>query len=321
MKKKLQLLSVDDMSKLPTPEWLIEDFFAEKSTTLVYGGWGIGKSYMVLDMVLQATTGGDWFGRKIARPLKTLFVVAEGASWWYRRIAAFERVHGPVDQDMIRFIPEPVNLWGTDQTQYNSFEALEELVAEYQPDLLIIDTWIRCTGAFGLNEDKSTDTAFVYSRLERLRENHNVTPVIVHHPTKDGQTSRGSGNLEASVERVISVSKANGSNDMDRRFVVEAKKGNHIKPFVPFELFLETVAFGDEEDQKAAVVYYNGDVSSSSQTQDKLYEVMEPGKLYRQADLKKLNVIPAGSVSHALKQLEEAGKVEKRSTNYIRIRE
>ena len=218
----ITVLSTEEMADIPRPRWLIEDFVAENSTTMIYGPWGLGKSFMTLDMVLSATVGGEWYGRKIERPLKTLFIVAEGAAWWYRRLLAYERERGPVAREMIFWIPQPVNLWNST----SDMDDLVEIIEDLEPDILVIDTWVRCSSAYGMNEDKATDTAMVYNKLDHLRDKYKVSPVLVHHPTKAGG-ARGSGNQEASVERVIALQAVAESDAM---FDVVDEKGNHMEP-------------------------------------------------------------------------------------------
>jgi RecA-family ATPase len=225
---EITVLSTDELGEIPRPHWLIEDMVAEKSTTMIYGPWGLGKSFMTLDMVLAASTGAPWHGRKVDRPLKTLFIVAEGAAWWYRRVLAYEREHGDgaVDRDNILWIPQPVDMYHPMEANLE-LRALEAIIAEHRPDILVIDTWVRCSAAYGMNEDKAMDTAQAYKNIDYLRDRYDVAPIIVHHPTKQGK-ARGSGNQEASVERVIALHEVEGASST---FEVRDEKGNHIEPF------------------------------------------------------------------------------------------
>jgi len=315
MNEQFKVLSTEELADIPRPRWLIEDFVAEKSTTMIYGPWGLGKSFMTLDMILTATTGEDWYGRKMDRPLKTLFIVAEGAAWWYRRLLAYERERGPVDRDMIIWIPEPVNFWDS----RDHMLALEAVLKEHEPDVMVIDTWVRCTSAFGMNEDKATDTARVYNKLDYLRDKFHVAPVIVHHPTKSGG-SRGSGNQEASVERVIALQAVQESTTM---FDVVDEKGNHTEPFETFRMRFEGVDLSDlVEDLSSAVVRYEGVVATDGPSNaEKLFDAVKPLLPRTPAQMKTLKVIPAGSVSATLKSLVAAGKLENRDGIYYEVKE
>ena len=306
----ITVMSTDQLAEIPRPRWLIEEFVAENSTTMIYGPWGLGKSFMTLDMVLTATTGQEWYGRAVDRPLKTLFVIAEGAAWWYRRVLAYERLRGPIDRDMILWVPEPINLWNDKTAIYD----LETILERERPDIMVIDTWVRCSSAFGMNEDKATDTAMVYNKLDMLRDKYKVSPVLVHHPTKSGG-SRGSGNQEASVERVIALHAVEGHDNM---FDVADEKGNHVEPFETFRMHFESVDMSDlVEGLSSAVVVYDGVQADDNQANhEKLFNAIRGMLPMRQAQIRKLKVIKDGSVSAALKLLVDRGILENRDGEY-----
>ena len=311
----LKLLSTQGLADIPRPKWLIEDFVAEKSTTMLYGPWGLGKSFLALDLALHASTGTDWHGRRVERPLKTMIIVAEGAAWWYRRLLAWEKEYGAVDRDMLLWIPQPVDLFHANNPELKELEAF---IAEHEPDILIIDTWVRCSAAYGMNEDKATDTAQAYKNLDYLRDKYAVTPVIVHHPTKTG-TVRGSGNQEASVERVIGLSAVDG---LEHTFEVKDEKGNHMAPFAPFRMTIKGVELEEfHEDLTSAVLVYEGLAPSSDgkSNSDKVWDAavnIIPPQGWTQADFKKLKVIKDGSMSAALKDLTNRGILVKDGSAY-----
>lgn len=311
----LQLMSTEELSEIPRPHWLIEDFIAEKSTTMIYGPWGLGKSFFALDLALHASTGKDWYDRKVERPLKTMIIVAEGAAWWYRRLLAWEKEYGEVDREMLLWIPQPVDLFHAGNEELHD---LEQFIAEHNPDVLIIDTWVRCSAAYGMNEDKAMDTAQAYKNLDYLRDRYAVTPVIVHHPTKSG-TVRGSGNQEASVERVIGLAAVEG---LDHTFQVNDEKGNHMEPFSPFRMTIKGVELDEfSEGLTSAVIKYDGLAPSSDglTNADKLWAAcatIVPATGWTAANFKNTGVLKEGSVHAALTDLTNRGLLEKEGSLY-----
>ncbi len=298
----MKVLTTDEMANLKTPEWLLEDFYAEKSTTMVYGPWGLGKSFMVLDQVLTASTGADWYGRAVARPLKTLYVVAEGAAWWYRRILAYEEARGSIDRDNLLWVPEPIDLWnhmpGFPNEPGDGIRALEKVLEEHTPDLLVLDTWVRVTAAFGMNEDKATDTSRVIRQLDRIRDEYEVTPIIVHHPTKQGNF-RGSGNQGASVERIISLE----AGENDSQFEVHDEKGNHIEPFPPFLMHFESVDLGDIS---SAVIRMDGELGTGKERSNLAMIVAVTknmkGMTFSMKRLEEMSGVASGSMTRTIEQ-------------------
>ena len=311
---ELTLLSTEGLANTPRPKWLMEDFIAEKSTTMIYGPWGLGKSFLALDLALHASTGRDWNGRTTHRPLKTMFIVAEGAAWWYRRVLAWEKENGEIDRDMLLWIPQPVNLYEAGNLE---LAQLDKFIAENDPDVLVVDTWVRCSAAYGMNEDKATDTAQAYKNLDTLRDKYDVTPVIVHHPTKSGGV-RGSGNQEASVERVIGLHAVEG---MEHTFEVKDEKGNHTEPFSPFRMTIMGVPLEEfSEGLTSAVIKYEGlaPTSDGKSNADILWAscaTLLPPQGWPLKDFKNKGV-KDGSVHKALSDLVLRGILEKDGSNY-----
>ncbi len=296
----MKVLPTDQLNEMKPPEWLLEDFYAENSTTLVYGPSGLGKSFMVLDQVLTMSTGADWYGRAVARPLKTLYIVAEGASWWYRRIQAFQQERMGINKDNLLWVPEPVDLWtpGTQNEPGPGIRALEEVLEEHEPDLMVFDTWVRVTSAFGMNEDKASDTSRVIRQLDRLRDEYAVTPVIVHHPTKTGNF-RGSGNQGASVERIIALE----AGENDSQFKVHDEKGNHMEPFTDFIMHFESVQIDD--DITSAVIRFDGELAiGRGSNLEMMVNAVRPwkGKVLSFGKMETISGVEKGSMTRTVEQ-------------------
>ena len=315
---ELKLLDTQGLADIPRPKWLIEDFIAQKSTTMIYGPWGLGKSFLALDLALHASTGAQWNGRKIEKPLKTLIIVAEGAAWWYRRLLAWEREVGVVDRDNLLWIPQPVDLFH-ERDKNDELRQLEAFIDEHRPDVLIVDTWVRCSAAYGMNEDKATDTAQAIKNLDYLRDKYDVAPVIVHHPTKSGNF-RGSGNQGASVERIIELEAIEG---MDHTFDVRDEKGNHLEPFQKFRMSFKSVELDDlAEGLSSAVLVYDGLAPSKNgpSNADKLFAATQnliPLGGWSQKQFVDTQVLPAGSVHKALRELMDRGLLKRDGSNYV----
>ena len=317
----MKVLTTQELSELKPPEWLLEEFYAEHSTTLVYGPWGLGKSFMVLDQVLSMSVGDDWYGRAVARPLKTLYIVAEGAHWWHRRIQAYQKERGDIDPDNLLWVPEPVDLWTPGKMNGEGrrepgpgIQELEMALEDHQPDLVVFDTWVRVTSAFGMSEDKATDTAQVIRQLDRLRDTYQFSPIIVHHPTKTGNF-RGSGNLGASVERIIQMKEGENKS----QFIVVDEKGNHIQPFDDFQCHFESVDLGEIS---SAVVRYDGPTSgkpTDTMNVQRLYFAAKQvflGEVVTHGQLAGISDVAKGSTDAAITDGVELGYYKKVEGGY-----
>jgi putative DNA primase/helicase len=69
----------------------------------------------------------------------------------------------------------------------------EELLEQIKPALVVIDSWINCISAAGLDENSSTDIARwtdAYPQRARVR---GIASLLLDHVPKEGNTARGSG--------------------------------------------------------------------------------------------------------------------------------
>jgi hypothetical protein len=69
----------------------------------------------------------------------------------------------------------------------------EELLEDIKPALVVVDSWINCISAAGLDENSSTDIARwtdAYPQRARVR---GVAVLLLDHVPKEGNTARGSG--------------------------------------------------------------------------------------------------------------------------------
>ena len=56
------------------PGEIIEGLICERQNALLMGRFGVGKTMFGTQMTLHLATGRDFLGRKITRPLKTMYV-------------------------------------------------------------------------------------------------------------------------------------------------------------------------------------------------------------------------------------------------------
>jgi len=69
----------------------------------------------------------------------------------------------------------------------------EELLGEIKPALVVVDSWINCLSAAGLDENSATDIAQwaeAYSQRARVR---GIAALLLDHVPKEGGSARGSG--------------------------------------------------------------------------------------------------------------------------------
>jgi hypothetical protein len=106
---------------------------AADGSCTVYGDGGAGKTTLTLDCTLHLTTGREWLGLKVARPLKVLIVENDGPRGRFRRkvrrkLAGWEGDH-PGDRLVVLKSP-----WGeTSLANPQHRQALAEYMREVLP--------------------------------------------------------------------------------------------------------------------------------------------------------------------------------------------
>lgn len=207
------LLTRSDLNRLPNPEPLIDNVLDLGTIALLYGPWGVGKSFIGFDWAASAATARPWQGRA-TRQRKTLYVAAEGAFGFKGRADAWEMGWNTMIPDgALDILPTPVNL-----TRSVDVANLEALIDWNGYGFVVLDTLARCM--VGGDENSAQDCGLVVDVLHRLRQR---TPagrgVIlgVHHTGKDGKTFRGSSAFEAGADTVYSVAMDGGVIVLDRQ--------------------------------------------------------------------------------------------------------
>lgn len=166
------------LNGLKRPEMLIREMMYEGLVHGLYAAGGMGKTWMALWIIKQA----------IEQRKKVLLLDLENGT---RIIADRLRSLG-VDPELVqkylRYCPFPSLPLSVDAS--TDFEALLD---EFQPDLIVVDSWINCLAAAGLDENSSTDIARwteAYTQRARARS---IAVLILDHEPKEGGSARGSG--------------------------------------------------------------------------------------------------------------------------------
>lgn len=166
----------------PRTSWLVRDWLPARGIGVLFGPPGSGKSFYALSLALEIARGGEWCGEQL-EPATVLYVAAERAEVLGDRQeawCAYHRAQIPETFYELAAAP-PLNdgAWCA---------ALEQLVAELRPDLVVIDTLAQVT--LGVNENDGAEWGNIGKALGRIRDaSEGGTVLAVHHTGKD--TSRG----------------------------------------------------------------------------------------------------------------------------------
>ncbi len=234
-KPLFRVWTLGELRRLEEPEgWnLVGDYHITRgAVTVLAGSPGIGKSFASLMLGIQAAQGtGEWLGYKINRPFKTLIIQAENNL--LRLIMDAKRVMMPEEHNERLKVLEFD--WGNISLQdLKLLTKLRELVADFQPDLVVVDPFNQFSGDSNEKECKEAVRG-ILSILEAAP----VPPaclIVAHNRKKregDNHAGRrladlisGSYVMQSNPRCVISYLPYSDDPEDNRVVVVTVKKNN-----------------------------------------------------------------------------------------------
>src|SRR4051794_37731721 len=195
---------------IPKLVWKLLDL---RQFLLVYGGWGSGKSFFVVDLACCIIFGDLWRGRKTDRGA-VVYLAGEGGASIEWRIRAWLLRRGKLTKGA----PEPpIGVIDTAPDLLNGSEDIEAVIVAIEEfstatglpvRLIVIDTLHSC--APGSKED-AADTGKVLARVRQLIAKFGCAVALVHHAGKDSSRgARGSNSSEAAADVIIEVTETGG---------------------------------------------------------------------------------------------------------------
>lgn len=179
----------------PEPQFWVDGVLPYGEQVVFYGAPEAGKTFMSLEWGLSVATGRRSFGRSVT-PGTVWFMAGEGQTRITSRVHAWVEHTGdkpdPARFKLLNHVPDLMNDQVIDQ--------LARKAAEDEVDLIFLDTLGRAMSIGGGDPGAPVDMAQALRGLQGIgRYRPQLTPVVIHHPTKDGGMA-GAYNLLAGVD-------------------------------------------------------------------------------------------------------------------------
>jgi KaiC/GvpD/RAD55 family RecA-like ATPase len=234
----------------PEPPKLIRDFIAHTDLVLVYGGWGSGKSFFVIDLAGCLASGDFWRGRA-CDPGLVVYVAGEAPKSIKSRIKAWLLRRGKLRKGLAT---PPIAVVSSAPDLLNGGDDVEALAQELDITskacdaplrAIVFDTVHAC--APGSRED-AADFGAMLSRVRPLIDRFGCAIFLVHHAGKDASRgARGSVSLEAAADVIIEVAEDGGI----RTPSVRKLRDGALPELEPFKV--DAVVFGQGTDNEVRV--------------------------------------------------------------------
>ena len=228
----------------PPLEWLIKGVIPKAELAVAYGHSGVGKSFVVYDMVCCIERGVHWFGAK-TYPTRGVYICAEAARGFRKRMKAYAKRHKVALSSLPGVIGDAPNLMEAVDVQ----DLIAGIRAYGHVGWIVVDTLASVMP--GANENESAAMTRLVANAKAIAEATGAIVILVHHSGKDAaKGARGHSSLRAASDLEIEVTR-----DGDNRIVTVTKSKDDMdgRQF-GFRLAVETVGTDAEGDDITSCV-------------------------------------------------------------------
>ena len=178
----------------PENELLRDRFLSRKGSMLIVGNTGIGKSSLVMQMMIQWALGAGCFGINPARPLKSLLVQGENDEQDLADMRDGVANSLGLTEEQRRTVNRSVVVCHEVERDSEEFvnDVLDRLIVIHQPDLVWIDPVFQYLG--GDSNQQEDVSSFLRQQLGSLLKRHQCAVVLIHHTNKPARNRNGPAN-------------------------------------------------------------------------------------------------------------------------------
>lgn len=188
-------------AKRPAPRWIVEGVLPQAELVVLFGESGSGKSFVALDIaaVIGGWRGPDaqWRGKRV-RQGRTVYIAAEGAGGFAKRLKAYIQHHNVPDE------PFSLDVIDAAPNFLLKEDALDLAKSIGRADVVIVDTWAQVTP--GGNENSGEDMGKALAHCKGIHRVTGALVILVHHSGKDASKgARGWSGLRAAADAELEV--------------------------------------------------------------------------------------------------------------------
>ncbi len=192
-KPRFHFMTDADLECMGPVEMLVDGLAESKAVGLMFGSFGVLKSFLAVELAFCIQLNRDFFGRGVLQG-DVYYVAGEGRSGYPARIRAWKEANSAPGVAGVNFLLESINLLDA--------SAVRQFVTDVQRNgekvaLVIFDTLSQCTP--GGREDNETHN-IAYHSARHISQALSCAVLLVHHSPLEGDRPRGGTVLESNVD-------------------------------------------------------------------------------------------------------------------------
>ncbi len=219
------ILSLEEMERLPPPEWLVKGLFPERGLIVPYGPPKGGKTFIILSIGLHVAAGVDWFGHEVCQG-GVVYIAGEGIGGLGIRTRAMRsRYNIPVN---IPFwvIRRAVN-FTTPTAAADLIKLIRDTVLDEPIAMVVIDTLARAMP--GAEENSAKEVGLVIAACAEVQDALECAVVPIHHQGKDvTRGARGTSALRGAWDTAMEITTAGRRTTVTVVDQKEAESGQRL---------------------------------------------------------------------------------------------
>jgi len=180
----------NNLLEMRSKEWLLDQVFGPRDIGMIYGAPGCGKTFVVIDMILNLCTGNKWADKfNVLRCLNVAYCAGEGLGGLPSRFNAAAKHYNITLLHNFTFYALPPQLF-EDSAEATIKQFCEEWKARQAKDetdtldLLIIDTLH--TATVGADENSAQQMGKALHACRWIANELGCAVILVHHTNKTG---------------------------------------------------------------------------------------------------------------------------------------
>jgi hypothetical protein len=209
LRETVRLADLKAPSRDDGRELICDRFLCRGGSMLFVGPTGAGKSAAAMQIAIQWSIGKPFFGLRPAFPLRVLYVQGENdeGDLYEARNGIYEGLE--LSAQDVRAAGERVRIGPVNDSIGSGFIScvMRPLLAEHQPDLLILDPLLAYLGGDVTRQD--VISTFIRSGLQPAIAEADCGLILVHHPPKP---RRDMGEVKAGDDAYFGAGSADLAN-------------------------------------------------------------------------------------------------------------